>query len=219
MRWIFYSLVIANIVVAGYFLAQPKSESVANTVAAAPIAGKTLRLVGEAEQPLAPAPKSEFSSAPRQLCYVLGPYKDDLDARHVQARAAALSLTGMINSIGVGEQADIEYWVHVPPRIDRAAAMATLKELQRRSIDSYIITQGDLAEGISLGLFHSLDSAKKLKAEVEVYEFPVDILEMGKRQLEYWVEIREVAQLTERMRERVQAGDHGVEWKLVECLN
>lgn len=219
MRWIFYSLVIANIVVAGYFLAQPKSESVANTVAAAPIAGKTLRLVGEAEQPLAPAPKSEFSSAPRQLCYVLGPYKDDLDARHVQARAAALSLTGMINT-----------WRYMNPifdigllananAIDRAAAMATLKELQRRSIDSYIITQGDLAEGISLGLFHSLDSAKKLKAEVEVYEFPVDILEMGKRQLEYWVEIREVAQLTERMRERVQAGDHGVEWKLVECLN
>ena len=46
----------------------------------------------------------------------------------------------------------VDYWVYLPP-LARQASLRQLRELQSRNIDSYIITVGDLANGISLEYF------------------------------------------------------------------
>ena len=89
--------------------------------------------------------------------------------------------------------------------------------VQKRKIDSYIITQGELAEGVSLGLFRNKSSASGLRKKVESFDIPAEIKTMHKSKREYWVEIAQVSQLNEKMRERIRAGDEGVIWQLVAC--
>lgn len=219
MRWIFLTLVFGNLLLLALFWQQQNKTELA-PVAALEIPGNSrqLQLVQELPEPLPPAvPRQEGSAERAPLCYVAGPFSDELDARHLLARAEALSLSGSINNVEIPGDEPVEYWVYVPPRASREEALRILRELQQRSYDSYIITQGDLAEGVSLGLFRNKDSAYGLQKAIERYDIPVEVKVVTKGRREYWVQILEVAQLNERMRERIQAGDTRVTWELVEC--
>jgi len=219
MRWIFFALVFANLLLLGVFWQQ---QTLAPQQVSGPIGvpddSRRLQLVSELEQPLQalrlPAGRK---SEVRPMCYVAGPYGDELDARHLLARAEALGLDGRINRVEVATEEPSEYWVHVPPRSSRAEAMRILKELQQRKIDSYIITQGDLAEGVSLGLFRNKTSAYGLQEKVDGFGIPVNVRVMHKSEQEYWVEIDQVSQLNDKMRERIRAGDANIGWQQVAC--
>lgn len=222
MRWIVYSLIIINIAIPAYFLLQPdvQETALATTAAVADAnEGDTLQLRRERDSGAAPAPQRPLRDVTgKKLCYALGPYTDGISARVAQARAMELSLTGLINELQVPNMRDAEYWVHMPPLSNRREALDTLKELQRRGIDSYVITQGDLVDGISLGLFRSEASANTLTAKVRGLGFAsVGIREMGATDTEYWVEIREISKLDDRARRRVKADDGDVDWQMVAC--
>ena len=218
MRWIFFTLVFGNLLLLATFW-QKQGEVNAAPPGAMEIPGsvKRLQLVSEAGDSLQPAAPRATSDHRDSLCYVAGPYADELDARHLLARVTALSLHGRINIVEIASGEPSEYWVHVPPRATREEALRTLKELQKRKFDSYIITQGDLAEGVSLGLSRNKESAYGLQKDVESSGIPVEVLVVTKSVREYWVEVIEVSQLNERMRERIQAGDKEISWELVEC--
>lgn len=168
-------------------------------------------------QPQTSAIEQDKRSSQKQLCYVLGPYKERLDARHAQARAEALGRNALIKVIDVPAESPSEHWVHVPPRRSRSDALSVLRALQKRSIDSYVITEGELENGISLGLFRNKDSANKLKRQVSAYGYPVDIQVRNKTKKEHWLELSEVGELTSRLRERIQSEDVGTNWELVAC--
>lgn len=219
MRWIFLTLVFGNLLLLAVFWQQQNKTEIAPVVAL-DIPGNTrqLQLVRELQEPLPEVVEERVANEERApLCYVAGPFADELDARHLLARAEALSLTGLISSVEIAGNEPAEYWVYVPPRASREEALRVLRELQQRSYDSYIITQGDMAEGVSLGLFRNKESAYELQKTVERFDIPVEVRVVTKATWEYWVEIREVAQLNEQMRERVKAGDSRVSWELVEC--
>ncbi|MCD8520951.1 MAG: SPOR domain-containing protein [Saccharospirillaceae bacterium] len=218
MRWIFFTLVFGNLLLLVTFW-QKQGEVNAVPLSALEIPGavRHLQLVSEARDSLAPAAPRNGGGDRGSLCYVAGPYAEELDARHLLARVTALGLHGRINLVEIASGEPSEYWVHVPPRATREEALRTLKELQKRKIDSYIITQGDLAEGVSLGLFRNKESAYGLQKDVEQFGIPVDVLVVAKATREYWVEVVEVSQLNDRMRERIQAGDKEISWQLVEC--
>jgi len=218
MRWIFFSLVFGNMLLLMVFWQQQTKPAVQQTLEL-PGSSRPLLLVSEARESLQPVTRhnAPVQSGRGNLCYVAGPYADELDARHLLARVAAVGLTGQINSVDVTTDKPAEYWVHVPPRATREEALRVLKELQQRKLDSYIITQGELAEGVSLGLFRNKESAYALRKKVESFDIPADVLTVNQSAREYWVEVVEVAQLNERMRERIQAGDKEISWELVEC--
>lgn len=219
MRWIFFALVFANLLLFAVFWQQQGRDSlpVEQTIQVTD-SNKQLQLVSELEAPLVPVVARPEDNEVRQArCYVAGPYNDELDARHLLARAQALALAGSINAVDISTDEPSEYWVHVPPRATRSEALKTLRELQQRNVDSYIITQGDLADGVSLGLFRNQASAQSVKKKVERFEIPVDIRVITKSVREYWVEIDQVAQLNEKMRERIQAGDNGISWQQAAC--
>lgn len=219
MRWIFFALVFANLLLIAVFWQQQGNDTrpIPQTVQVVD-SNKQLELVSELKSPLiAVVERPEDSEVRQARCYVAGPYADELDARHLLARAQALALAGKINSVDISTDEPSEYWVHVPPRATRAAALKTLRELQQRKVDSYIITQGDLAEGVSLGLFRNQKSAQSVQKKVERFDIPVEIRVITKSVREYWVEIDQVAQLNEKMRERIQAGDSNIDWQLVAC--
>jgi len=220
MRWIFFALVFGNLLLLAVFWQQQLAQApVAGQVLDVPDSSRRLQLVSEVDQPLVPvAAKARVENHRAPMCYVAGPYPDELDARHLLARAEALALDGQINAVDIATDEPSEYWVHVPPRATRAEALRVLRELQKRKVDSYIITQGELAEGVSLGLFRNKASASGLQKKVEGYDIPAEIKVITKSVREYWVEITQVAQLNDKMRERIQAGDDSIAWQLVACV-
>lgn len=219
MRWIFITLVTLNLLVLAYFWQNRQPEAAASAPVAVEVGGKgkPLVLVRELAEPLPVAAKTATLVARAQLCYNAGPFNDEQDAKNLLARANALSFTGHLNSITTVADKPAEYWVYVTPRVSRAEALRTLRELQQRKLDSYIITQGELAEGVSLGLFRNKESAYSLQKQVRNYGLPAEVRVINDSVNEYWVEIKESAQLNETLRERIQAGKVGMRWEMLEC--
>ncbi|MBE0482136.1 MAG: SPOR domain-containing protein [Bacterioplanes sp.] len=216
MRWIFFSLVFGNLLLLAMFWQQPAAPAPAAAIQI-PNHSQRLQLTSEMTA-LTPRVTRESGSAPSvATCYAAGPFVDEIDARHLQARSAALNFTATIFSLEKSSDRPSEHWVHIPPRSSRDAAMRLLRELQGRNIDSYIITQGELADGISLGLFRVEASAKKVQSDLQALGYAAEIRVVNDTQKEYWVEITESAQLNERLRERIRASDQQIRWELIEC--
>lgn len=152
-----------------------------------------------------------------QRCYSVGPFKDENDAKFLGIRAEALGFSSEMRSLETG--ASIENWVHIPPLSNRQQSLQLLRELQGRGIDSYIITQGDLAEGISLGLFRNQTSAKNLTKKMRDLGYDVVIREVRRGEKELWLEFPQVTQLTEAMRNRVAGEGQELNWMLTDCSN
>ena len=132
-------------------------------------------------------------------------------------RAEALGFESEMRSLATG--GSIEHWVHIPPLANRQQSLQLLRELQGRGIDSYIITQGDLAEGISLGLFKNKESAGRLTQKMLDMEYDVVIKEVVRGEKELWLEFPQVSALTEAMRKRVVGIDQNLNWMLTDCSN
>src|SRR5690606_27178288 len=81
-----------------------------------------------------------------------------------------------------------DYWVYLPPLADRNAAIDVLRELQQiRKIDSFLISQGPLANGISLGLFKNRDAAVSLQEQRIAEGLDARLIEVERNATEVWV--------------------------------
>ncbi len=216
MRWIFFSLVFGNLLLLVMFWQQPAAPAPTASIQI-PNHSQRLLLTSETTSLVARANSVSTPSSTVVTCYAAGPFADEMDARHVQARSAALNFAVTLFSLDKVSDRPSEHWVYIPPRPSRDAAMRLLRELQGRNIDSYIITQGELADGISLGLFRVEASAQKVQRDIQALGYPVEIRVVNDTQREFWVEIKESAQLNERLRERIQGNDREIRWELIEC--
>jgi len=218
MRWVFLSLVCFNLLVMVWFWRD--QASVANYQAPAdkhPSKGEGLILLSELQDnQLSYKSKSagiSKSNTPR--CYSVGPFKDEDDAKYLGVRAKALGFSSDIRSLETG--GSVENWVHIPPLANRQQSLQMLRELQGRGVDSYIITQGEFSEGISLGLFKNTTSAKNLTKKMREMGYQVVIKEVLRGEKELWLEFSQVAQLTEAMRKRIAGNEHTYSWMLTDC--
>ena len=83
------------------------------------------------------------------------------------------------------------HWVVTPVYPTRAAATGTLRRLQRAGIDSYLVTEGEQRNAISLGLFHGLSAAQDLAEALRHNQgLRIRILSWERRQTEYAVLLR-----------------------------
>lgn len=218
MRWIFLTLVFGNLLLLTFFWQQQNTvEPTEVTAVELPSEGKTIQLVNELDKTLPSNQQDKKKVKRAQLCYVAGPYADTEQASHLLSRAKSLGFSASINTVEVAGDEPSEYWVYVPPMVSREVAMRTLRELQQRKIDSYIITQGELAEGISIGLFRNKGSAYGLQERIKALSIPVEVRVINKDTQEYWVEIKETSQLNEALRKKIRAKDVNIAWELVEC--
>jgi len=216
MRWVFLSLVCLNLLVMVWFWRDQASVD-QKTVKGPVQMGETLVLLseldsGDLKYKQADTANNSYTST---RCYSVGPLADRIDAKHLKVRAEALGFNSELRGLATGTS--IEHWVHIPPQSNRQQSLRLLRELQGRGIDSYIITQGDLAEGISLGLFRSSDSASKLSQKMKGLDYEVVIQEVSRGKKELWLEFPQVTQLTEAMRNRVVGEGEKLEWMLTDC--
>ncbi len=214
MRWIFLTLVLANV---AYFLQHWYQQTEIRPVGAideVPAVQKGARLIlwsevpvqaveRQVEGPLVSEPASAAKladidaeqsgtgtdhaegGAMRPVCTRVGPFNALETAENLRQRLLVLGLEVTVDAVQVAKSPD--YWVYLDPLASRTDALREVKRLHKSRIDSYVIGDGDLANGVSLGLFTRESSAQRVRAEVEVlgYQPRVRVVERFDRR--YWV--------------------------------
>ncbi|EAT12281.1 SPOR domain-containing protein [Bermanella marisrubri] len=216
MRWILISLVIINLAYLGFQFMQPEPIKHRQEVEVFSVKdAKPIRLLSEVNA----KPKQRPTTARKpsdQLCWLAGPYKVELDAKHLYARMIALDVKAQVVPQAVVSK--LEYWVHIEPLPNKKQALRRLKELQKRNVDSFIITEGELENGISLGLFSQQSSVDRILAQLKKKNIDAQVKELPRTRDRYWVKspITEAVELTDELRERL-ADDVETEWTQILC--
>jgi cell division septation protein DedD len=191
MRWILLLLLLLN---AFYYVwHQQQAPLRAKEVAPADAyqtARKDIRLLSEAG---ASSPRSQTAapvaevSPEAAVCLFLGSFEEEARAKVVEQRLLSLDIQADVRSVDAA--AGVEYWVYLPPLASRQASLRQLRELQARRIDSYIITQGELANGISLGIFPRNDSANSVMQRLRDVGYEPQIRELPRAHRNFWVRV------------------------------
>ena len=121
------------------------------------------------------------------LCTQIGAFQAKDSAEQVIQRLMAAGIGADIRQVKVPAKPD--FWVYIPPLPSRTAAIRKLKELQANKIDSFVVTEGVLANGISLGLFTRKKLATQLYEKYRAQDYGVEMKEVERFRFEYWVEI------------------------------
>jgi len=221
MRWILLLLLLLN---AFYYVwHQQQAPMRAKEVAPAngyQAARKDIRLLSEAEAPRSraevPAPV-DTATPDAAVCLFLGSFEGEARARVVEQRLLSLDIQAEVRSVDAA--AGVEYWVYLPPLASRQASLRQLRELQARRIDSYIITQGDLANGISLGIFPRNDSANSVMQRLRDVGYEPQIRELSRAHRSFWVRVApESRRLADEFLLGRLAGDFaGLQHQLMPC--
>lgn len=214
MRWIFAVLLVVNLAYLAYEFTQPKAVPLQDVVEVSAVGdAKPLKLLSEVSLPSKVAPKSGKKEA---LCWAVGPYAVKLDAKHVYARMVALDIPSKVESQSVLVKQ--EYWVYLAPFANKKQALRKLKELQKRKVDSFVITEGELANGISLGLFGKRSSVERLLKKLAHKNIKAKVKELQRKRNQYWVmsPVDRKTPLTEKLRSRLLEG-RKMEWRQLHC--
>jgi len=204
MRWIFLSLIFCNILYFGWqqwieYKAVPNVWESTSTLAIQN--SPKVVLLSESKRPLVALPNQTivvdvatshlppqnptFDSSP--VCQVLGPF---LKMSKALAFSSELEVDGVISELLEKEVViESKYWVYLSPMATKASALRKLKELQSKKIDSFLITRGELKNGISLGIFSSIDSANGLMARLGAAGIGALKKKTDKFEVQYWVRV------------------------------
>lgn len=129
-----------------------------------------------------PAPATEQSA-----CMFLGVFESREEAEVLRQRLSGLDVQSSLQEIAA--LSGFDYWVYLPPMASRGASLRQLKELQAMQIDSFIIAEGDLANGISLGIFPHYDSAEKVISRLSEVGYEPLLRKLERDQRNYWIRI------------------------------
>ncbi|MFI8483397.1 SPOR domain-containing protein [Pseudomonas sp. NPDC078700] len=186
MRWIFLLLVVLN----AFYYVWHQQQAPLRPKEVAPLAQqqntkRDIHLLSETDNQQRRTPVIEPPTD--DTCMYLGSFEQRSEAQVVEQRLISLDINSEVRS--VDDQAGVDYWVYIPPLGSRSASLRQLKELQARNIDSYLISQGDLENGISLGIFPRKDSAQSVIQRLEDVGYASSLRELPRAHRSYWVRI------------------------------
>jgi hypothetical protein len=152
MRFIFLSLVLANICVAVWGLFFKGAESpLPQKADAVPAVVKTASGLTSDSIEGSGKVANEGEAPASGRCELVGPFLSDDEASSFVNKLASIDVLSRVQSIEL--PSGVSYWVHLAPEESREAAFRRLAELQSQNIESYVIGRGPLANAVSLGVF------------------------------------------------------------------
>ncbi len=122
-------------------------------------------------------------------CVAVGPFTDVFTGQSALEQISALEISATLKAVDVAT-GDSDYRVLIPPASSPEEAFRKLRELQASDVDSYVITQGELALGISLGVFSTSDGAELLQSRLANIGYEAEIIEIERQSRSYWIELR-----------------------------
>lgn len=187
MRWTFMLLVVLNLF---YYVWHLQSVTALPKQAESAVLSRALKqniqLLSESESGLIPV-VAPLAPKGRDVClFIGGNARRDL-VEQLQQRVLSLGVAGEILEESVSS--DTDYWVYLAPLASRDASVRQLRELQARQIESYLIAEGDLANGISLGMFARRQAAEVAMQRVRQAGYEPALRELPRARNAYWVKI------------------------------
>jgi cell division septation protein DedD len=186
MRWMFLLLLVLNV----FYYVWHQQQAPMRAKEVAPLAilrsGQgDIRLLSEST---APRPREQPRAALEDtVCLFLGSFEQKAAAQALEQRLISLDIRSSVEAIDA--TAGVDYWVYLPPLASRQASLRQLKELQARKIDSYIIAEGELANGISLGIFPRGDSAQSVVERLRGAGYEPLLKDLSRAERSYWVRV------------------------------
>lgn len=210
MRWVFYGLLILNVVYLGWKLLERVAPPAVPSMQVAVPAPTQLQLLSEPGEAV-------VSTAPnRSLCLVVGPWPNLRDGEEWRSRLSGLVGGGTVRPVAVRK--DRLSWVYLPPTGRREAAMQMLRELQSRGVDSFIVAEGEDATAISLGYFSSAESARGLQVKMRNAGYPAEVRETSREVTEYWLFFPAPGE-AQQAKVRSEIAGAGIEMLRAACAN
>jgi hypothetical protein len=106
------------------------------------------------------------------------------------------------------------YWVIIPPQ-PYDVALNQFRSMQHRGVDSYLVTEGENKNAISLGLFESQNAAISVLEEKKRQNLNVVLANFPRNQISYALSFETEPALVKEMVQAVEA-DYGEEFDFVE---
>jgi hypothetical protein len=196
MRGVIWGLLVCNLVFFGwqFLLQQGKSESA--IVARGSVSDvSAIRLLSEVSssqlKSLSFANEAvESGRMGRSYCVEIGPFAgESMASQFVATRAGGRRMRAEAHST----PGDVQYRVYMSVQESREAASVQLARLRAAIVenqlgyDSFVISSGELEDGISLGLFSEQANALDVDARLGVLGFDVHVREEAKLREEVWV--------------------------------
>lgn len=224
MKWIFVSLLVMNI---GYFVYQVNRPDVPVRNDDTKLADQiTIELLSEKKgtssrdvevAEILENPVSADSVIEDGLCRGLGPFENVISAQDVAERFTTFGMQVDLRAVD-RKTGDFDYRVVLPPLNSLQEAFRRLRELKSRGIDSYVISQGEDAQGISLGVFSSGTSASNYRQKMVGLGYPVVIKEIPRIFRGYWI-FNQSSEFPANILESVKNEFSGVDLTETACLN
>ncbi|WP_028238765.1 SPOR domain-containing protein [Stutzerimonas azotifigens] len=216
MRWLFLFLLTLNLLYAVWH----QQERPADVKTVAPLSGyqqNKPRLQLLSESPGSVTRAAPVAAADESACVFLGGLEQEASARLIEQRLLSLDIAARV--IPVEESAGTDYWVYLPPLASRDAALRQLRELQSRNVDSYVITVGDLSNGVSLGIFSQRESASAVRARIAEMGYSPEIRDLPRVQRTYWVRVEPAGRrlLDERLLESLARQQPRLQHRQMPC--
>ncbi len=142
-----------------------------------------------AQKKIKEAADSSLVGGSSDQCQLIGPFAELLHAEYLVERLAGLEVVAAIRNVEIADGKN--YWVYLKPEMSEKEALRKLYEVQAKSIDSYIIPTGELANGISFGQFADPKEATERAEKIRNQGYGAEIKEIPKSHSEVWVEIKD----------------------------
>lgn len=218
MRWFFLLLLVLNLFYYVWHQQQaPLRVKEVESFSLYQGARQNIRLVSEADVARMPVDTGLPAAGSQAVCLFLGSFEREDEARALEQRLLSLDIESAVQSVDAA--AGVDYWVYLVPLASRQASLRQLKELQARKIDSYIIGQGDLANGISLGIFPRSDSAESVMQRLREAGYEPMLRELSRAHRAYWVKIAPESRrlASDALLESLARGFERLEHQLMPC--
>ena len=149
-------------------------------------------------------------------CLRLGPFKGLVEARDGQSLLEAPDVAVVLRAVDQPTGTE-DYRVLIPPQKTAQEAFRRLRELQARKIDSYVITDGANANGISLGVFSTRGAAQNARIQLETRGYETVIVPMPRYHREYWLYSDDAPSIGAEVWNRIRDGAPEVTVSFSEC--
>lgn len=188
MRSVFLLLLLLNILYALWQLQDGMAERALRDQADRPLEQRLVFQEGiGSSEPGTPEQSIEQSANGTVLCVSLGGFEERGRAEQLRQRMLALGIGSDVVPREVA--GSVDYWLIHPVSGGRSVALARLSDLQEGGVDSFLITQGPLANNLSLGVFGREDYAQARLAQLRDQGYPVRLEPVEKRGREYLVQV------------------------------
>lgn len=153
-------------------------------------------------QQAAPAPAVTPAPMILSLCPAVGPFRAKDAAEPWRAALQAGQFGATLREVQLDKNP--QHWVMLSPFPNRETAQKKVVELLSKKIDAYVISEGELRNAISLGLFDRVESATAMQQRIKAAGYPAEVRPKPRKASEWWVKLTQPADPS-KVREALKA--------------